>query len=361
VRRIAVIGGGLAGLVVAFRRARAGDGVTVFEASGRLGGQLHTERRDGFTVELGAEGFVAGSEAVRALAAELGIERDLVGQLVTLSYGFDGRRLVALEPGAAGALLGFQVARRELGKGIGAFREGMSELSDALVAALDGGVEVRLGSRVSRVAAASDAWRIESEPGGEHDVDAVVVATNAAGASALLADEFGDAARALGLAQTVSSVTVSLAYARSAVEHPLDATGFVVAESEQLEGFRACTFVSSKLPERAPSDRALLRAFFRPAPPDWELSDDAWPERADRAFRRALPLRDGFERAWVSRWRDALPVFDDAHRARVRALEAALSGRSIFLAGSAFHGSGIDAAVRSADAACRALGGVAAR
>jgi len=83
VRRIAVIGAGLAGLVVALRRSRANDRVTLYEASERLGGQLHTERTDGYTIEHGAEGFVAGSEAVRTLAAELGIEGDLVGQLLT--------------------------------------------------------------------------------------------------------------------------------------------------------------------------------------------------------------------------------------------------------------------------------------
>ncbi|HEX6277503.1 MAG TPA: FAD-dependent oxidoreductase [Polyangiaceae bacterium] len=354
-RRIAIIGGGLAGLVVALRRKAAGDRVTLFEASPRFGGQLHTERRDGFTVELGAEGFVAGSEAVRALASDLGIERDLVGQLVTRSYGFDGRRLAPLEPGAAGMLLGFQVARREFGKGIGAFRAGMGELSDALAAALAGHVDLRPGSGIARLAPAGDAWRLEDERDEAHEADAVVVATNSRGASALLGETFGAPALGLARAETLSSVTVSLAYARSAVEHPLDATGFVVAESEQHEGFRACTFVSSKLQERAPEGSALLRAFFRPSTSDWELSDEAWAERAERAIRRAVPLRSAFDAAWVSRWRDALPVFDDAHRERVRALEAALAGRSVFLAGSAFHGSGIDAAVRSGDAASHAL------
>jgi oxygen-dependent protoporphyrinogen oxidase len=171
----------------------------------------------------------------------------------------------------------------------------------------------------------------------------------------MLRDEFRAPAEALARARTISSITVSLAYARSAVDHPLDATGFVVAESEQREGFRACTFVSSKLPVRAPGDRALLRVFFRPEPSDGELSDEAWSARAERALRRVLTLRSGFERAWVSRWPDALPVFDDAHRRTVRTLERALAGRSLVLAGSAFHGAGIDAAVRSAETASRSI------
>jgi len=47
-------------------------------------------------------------------------------------------------------------------------------------------------------------------------------------------------------------------------------------------------------------------------------------------------------------------VFDATHRARISALEAALVGQRIWLAGSAFHGSGIDAAIRSGEAAALA-------
>jgi len=355
VRRIAVIGGGLAGLVVAYRRAAAGDRVVLFEAESRLGGQLFTERTAGFIVEHGAEGFVAGSEAVRVLARALGIESDLTGQLVTRSYGFDGRNLAPLKPGEAGELLGFQVARRELGKGIGSFRDGMGELSDALASAIRGTVVERLGVHVDTIRASGSAWRVEYEPGEADEFDAVAVSVTASSTARVLTCEFGAPALALERAATLSSVTVSLAYARSAVDHPLDGTGFVVAEAAQDEGFRACTFASSKLPGRAPADRALLRVFFRPGENDHGLSDADWSARAERSLRRALRLHTSFERSWVSRWPDALPVFDDAHRERVATLEAALRGRGVALAGSAFHGSGIDAAVKSAEEASRVL------
>ena len=237
----------------------------------------------------------------------------------------------------------------------------MGELSDALAAKLAGTLDLRLGTAVSRVTASKTTWQLELAPRAVNapaasvfEADVVVLATNSAEASRLLASEFGEPARSLERGD-VSSVTVSLAYSRSDVAHPLDATGFVVAESAQNEGFRACTFVSSKLPWRAPGDKALLRVFFRPSAGNHALPDDALVARAERSLRRALSLRSGFERAWVSRWRDALPVFDDAHRARVTELEAALAGRGVVLAGSAFHGSGIDAAVRSAEAAARAF------
>jgi len=49
-------------------------------------------------------------------------------------------------------------------------------------------------------------------------------------------------------------------------------------------------------------------------------------------------------------------VHTEEHRAHVAALETALANDPIALAGAAFHGSGIDAAVRSAERVARELG-----
>ena len=87
------------------------------------------------------------------------------------------------------------------------------------------------------------------------------------------------------------------------------------------------------------------------------LTDADWVERGTKQLARVIAVRGPAESAWVSRWPSALPVFDSAHRERVEALEAALSGQNLYLAGAAFHGSGIDAAVRSAEHTARALGG----
>ncbi|HVZ36230.1 MAG TPA: FAD-dependent oxidoreductase, partial [Polyangiaceae bacterium] len=87
------------------------------------------------------------------------------------------------------------------------------------------------------------------------------------------------------------------------------------------------------------------------------MSDAAWRERAARCAKMSLGLDAAPERAWVSRWDRALPVFDPAHRARVAALESELAGSGVVLAGAAFHGSGIEGAVLSAERAARALDG----
>ncbi len=329
-------------------RARAGDEVTLYEALPTLGGQLVTERLDGFVVEQGAEGFVAGSEAVATLATELGIASSLVGQLTFASWAFDGQRLAALNPGEAAQFLGFQVPRRDLGQGIRAFARGMGEVVEALASALAPSARLSLGTPVERVARAGGAYRLALGTGNA-DAERVIIATNAAAAGRMLAAELGAPARELEAATTLSSVTVSLAYRREALSRELAATGFVVAEGAQLEGFRACTFTSSKLPGRAPAGSVLLRAFFRPTAEELRTLDDAtWIARAERGIARALAPTEASRRSWVARWPDALPVFDAAHEARVGAVESALAGSAITLAGAAFHGSGIDAALRSA-------------
>jgi oxygen-dependent protoporphyrinogen oxidase len=353
-RRIGIIGGGLAGLGVALWRSTPGNRVVLFEASARLGGQIWTEAAAGCVIEHGAEGFVARSQALVELASELGIAADLVDQRLSDSLRLEGGRLIRLAPGEAARALGFQVDQAELGRGVRAFTLGMGELTDAMAEQVSERAEVRLGVPVRSIQTEAG-LRVLTDAGAE-PVDALVVATTAACAASILEPSFGELAAALGQARTSSSVTISLAYPRHAVAHALDATGFVVAEPEQANGLRACTFTSSKLPARASDEQALLRCFFRPTPAELEsLDDDAWRERAERALAPVLGIEGLAEHAWVSRWPHALPIFDAAHVERVKALEAALMRHHIFLAGAAFHGSGIDAAVRSARAAARAL------
>lgn len=355
--KLAVVGAGLGGLTIARARALAGDDVTVFEAELRTGGQLLTHRERGFVVEFGAEGFVAGSAALPTLCTELGIVEQLQDQSINLSYGFDGNALTPLAAGEAARFLGFQVKSDELGRGVKSFRGGMQALTDALTAQLPKRVTLGLGQRVTALARRQTEIELTLEGGETRLFDAIVLASNAAHVSALLADEFGAPARELARAETLSSVSVSLAYRARDVGHPLDASGFVVALAAQREGLRAGSFSSSKFEGRAPADHALIRLFFRPASGELEsLHDSEWVERAVRGLQRIFPLHSSPLGSWISRWTRALPVSNAAHAARVQELETALNGTRIWLSGSAFHGSGIDAAVRSALRTIEALG-----
>ena len=77
--RIAIIGGGIAGLTAAWQLHRLGQPFTLFEASARLGGTVETVRRDGFIVETGPDGWVSEKPWARELAIELGLRDELTG------------------------------------------------------------------------------------------------------------------------------------------------------------------------------------------------------------------------------------------------------------------------------------------
>ena len=349
-QRIAVIGGGIAGLTVALRRLAAGDQVVLFEAEPRVGGQLRTQIQHGCVVEHGAEGFVARSEAVPTLAAALGIADHLVAQLEHRSFRFDGSGLQELEAGEAARLLGFQVPADELGRGIRSFANSMGELPERLLETLQGKLDLHLNHAIRSVTPHPLGVTLLDAKSVSWDFSSVVIATPAHAAAGLLEGALGAPARALRESSLLSSVTVSLAFQREHVLHSLAGSGFIVPAPEQREGLRAVSFSSSKLPHRAPADRALFRVFFRPTEADLrDLSDLAWLERAGHALARTLPLAGAALHGLVSRWPNALPVFDDAHRARVAALTQALAGRHVWLTGAVFHGSGIDAAIRSAE------------
>jgi protoporphyrinogen/coproporphyrinogen III oxidase len=354
--RIIVIGAGLTGLTAAFRLAPRHE-VVVLEASARAGGQIFTAHERGFLIERGGEGFVARSEALPALARDAGLPAtEVIGQAVLRSYGWDGEQLRALEPGQAAAQLGFQVPQEELGKGIRTLARGMGSVIEALEQRLRGRATVAFGVSAIAIEPRGRALAVATADGAEHVADAVIVATPAAAAAPLLRGLAGEAAAAIAQARTMSSVTVELAYARAAIAHPLDGSGVVVAAAAQQQGLRACTFSSSKFEGRAPTGMTSLRVFFRPTEEELRALDDAaWIARAEAGLQRLLPISGSPVATWVTRWPNALPVHDEAHKTAVAALEHALAAHAVKLAGSAFHGSGIDAAVRSAERAADAI------
>lgn len=81
--RVAVLGGGVAGLAVAHALSRPEDGsapvvVTVFEAAPQVGGNLRTAHDDGFTVEWGPNGFLDSEPATLALASRVGLADEVL-------------------------------------------------------------------------------------------------------------------------------------------------------------------------------------------------------------------------------------------------------------------------------------------
>ena len=75
--RVAVVGGGLAGLAAALECADAGASVTLFEARRRLGGATFSVRRKGYWLDNGQHVALRCCTAYRAFLRRLGVEQHL--------------------------------------------------------------------------------------------------------------------------------------------------------------------------------------------------------------------------------------------------------------------------------------------
>ena len=78
--RVAVIGGGLAGISAALDCADAGARVTLLEVRPRLGGAVYSFERDGLLIDNGQHVFLRCFHAYRGLLARLGSERGVALQ-----------------------------------------------------------------------------------------------------------------------------------------------------------------------------------------------------------------------------------------------------------------------------------------
>jgi oxygen-dependent protoporphyrinogen oxidase len=117
-KRVAIIGAGVAGLAAAHRIGELAAArempveAIVLERGTRAGGPLKTIRRDGFTIETGADSFLTEKPAAADLAKRLGLESDLIptreqfrrtyvvreGKLVEIPEGFSLLAPTHLDP-----------------------------------------------------------------------------------------------------------------------------------------------------------------------------------------------------------------------------------------------------------------------
>ncbi|MDZ7678344.1 MAG: protoporphyrinogen oxidase [Acidimicrobiales bacterium] len=97
--RVAVIGGGITGLVAARRLAQSGAEVTVLEAGRRLGGQVHTVQVAGLPVDVGAEALHLSAPQVSALVDELGLADQLIRSFPGSANIWNGDELLPLPAG----------------------------------------------------------------------------------------------------------------------------------------------------------------------------------------------------------------------------------------------------------------------
>jgi oxygen-dependent protoporphyrinogen oxidase len=225
---------------------------------------------------------------------------------------------------------------------------GMAEIVEALVSRLDQ-VVLRLGETVQRViphgngvpGAQDYAVHLDGET--TLQAAAVVFATPAHTTARLVQGFHPRLAEALGAIPYVSSATISLAYRRRDVPHPLDGFGFLVGKHEGLR-ITAATWSSSKFPHRVPADHVLIRSFLggvRGEELVWH-DDAALIQLVCEDLNEILGIAAAPVLARVYRWELANPQYRVGHLDRLEAMAQMLTRYSgLFLTGSAYRGVGV--------------------
>ncbi len=352
--KVVVVGAGIAGLAAAWELTRAGGcDVTVLESERRAGGVIVTEDVQGFIVEGGPDGFLAGEPELPALAQELGIGDRVVSQQARGTALWTGKELAPLDEGRAAALLGIDATRAEVSAGFRSFAGGMVEPVAALVQRLAGAL--RFAQGLAGLAPEKKGWRVAITGGSALDADGVVLALPAYTAGRLLEAVGVTHGRALAETPYLPSITVSLAYRATQMPGPLNGAGFVVdpnvvgAQHAAPLHLRACTYSSSKFSGRAPEGHVLLRAYLPPI--DGDPARVAHAQLAAMLGIRGEPL---WSRAFY--WNRGLPRYRGDHAGHVASVRRRLDRLPpIAIAGAGYDGAGVSACVRSGRAAAGVL------
>ncbi len=245
-----------------------------------------------------------------------------------------------------------------------ALNGGMASLVNALAARLRArGVDVRLSSPVDRLTrAASGGWTLRAA-GHLFEADAVVLATPAPAAAALLRPHDEEVAGLLDAIDYASVALVTFRVGTNDLPPTLHGTGFLVPRRSAHRGrepwaVTACTYLDRKWPHLHRDGETLLRASLGRVDDrraggwsDEEVAERAWEELGALMGLRGEPVS-----ARVVRFPDAFPQYRVHHLLRTAGVESALARLGgITVAGAAYRGVGIPACIASGRAAAQAL------
>jgi oxygen-dependent protoporphyrinogen oxidase len=268
---------------------------------------------------------------IRGLRARLSVERAKQG---------------GSKSGTAGARYGL----------FAAFRGGMQTLIDGLSASL--GSALHTGHMVTAVGRDADGYTVEVR-GSQHGYDALVIALPAHIAGQVLYGLDAPLSQKLFEIEYASAATVTFAFDRAAIQHDLDAYGFVVPAAEARD-IIASTWASVKYAGRAPDGKVLIRVFLGGHTGQHLLaeSDASLVAIAMRELSALIGVGAAPDWSRVVRYPRAMPQYHVGHFERVAVIDALAQKHPRFaLAGNAYRGVGIPDAVKSAnDAVERILG-----
>lgn len=229
------------------------------------------------------------------------------------------------------------------GGALWSFWDGAEELIRRLAASLEG-QRVRAGAGAETLERRSKGWRIGLRDGEIDAVDAVVVATPAFDAAALLGPLDPTLQSQFHAIPYVPAAVVSTGYRREDLPRPADGFGFLIprAEGRRILGSR---WDSSTFANRAPEGRVLLAQIVGGArSPELVGLGDAELSRVVRdELRVTMGIDASPEYVGIARWPRAIPQYVVGHSSRLREIEARVASLGgVFLGGNAYYGIGIN-------------------
>lgn len=281
----------------------------------------------------GVYGGEASQLSVHAVLPRL---RELETEYGSLSRGILATRKRALTAtaGAAGPMFT-------------SLKNGMQQLLDALLARLPA-ASLQASAQVTAVQPQGGGWLLSAGYGSD-EFDALIIATTAQAAAALLRTTNADLAQELGGIGYSSSVTITLGYDQQVRSSLPGGFGFLVPRSEGKR-LMAATFVHNKFPHRAPETSALIRCFLGGTRDEsaLELCDEEILRIVREELRQILGLTAEPLFTRVYKWKAAMAQYSVGHLERLDRIEWLRKHHpGLALAGNGYRGIGVPDCVRS--------------
>ncbi|MFZ5825968.1 MAG: protoporphyrinogen oxidase [Bacillota bacterium] len=242
---------------------------------------------------------------------------------------------------------------------------GLSQLVNELISRMDGQVRFITGvSLTGLVPGPEGKGYVAGLDNGERiEADAVVLALPAYVAASLVKEYQPDVASELNAIPYHNSVVAAMAFDRKDIDHPLDASGFLVPAREPTV-VTACTWVSTKWPHATPDDKVLIRCFIGRGneSKDWTKEpDQTIINLARKELEKIMGLKAEPFLTRVFKWPRAMPQYRVGHLDRMNRVDKLMQQTpGLYVAGAAFRGVGLPDCIRegmqAADKAAAHLG-----